>query len=43
MLLDYLSRNKKKETIDWDSFTVSGERENDVDGYIRHMCGNGRI
>jgi len=43
-LLDYPSKIKKKEPIDWDSFVIpNSERGKDVDGYMKEMRENDRL
>ena len=42
-LLEYPSRKKEKEAIDWDSFVIPSERGKNVDEYMREMRENDRV
>ena len=42
-LLEYPSRKKGKEAIDWDSFVIPSERGKNVDEYMREMRENDRV
>lgn len=42
-LLEYPSKQKRKEEIDWDSFVIPSERGQDVDGYMKEMRENDRL
>lgn len=42
-LLDYPSKKKQKEAIDWDSFVIPSERGQNVDEYMKEMRENDRF
>lgn len=41
--LDYPSREKRREVIDWESFRMPGERGDNVEEYMKEMRENDRM
>lgn len=42
-LLEYPSKKKEKQPVDWDSYIVPSSRGDDVDRYMREMRENDRL
>lgn len=42
-ILDFPYKKNKKNDIDWDSFSVSTERGEDVESYMKEMRSNDRL